>query len=316
MVQPSALPLKYFYLFGLSLLLFTACKKEQINQVYDGTLEIFQQSDIPNLAPGTTINGDLKLHFEDDPTIDISALENVTTVLGELYLGAKVNDEHLEALAAIEYVGSLTVQGNNELTDLTPLTNLDIREDIVIAFTNIETIPGFYQTTSISGDLVLRGNSSLKTLAGSFHGMENVAGTVWIIDHPVLEWAEMAGLQEAGHLMIEENPMLETIQFFELHRVKGNLMVRQAGKIEHLAGLNNLNRVNGTLTISENPQLKTLAAGLHLDFIFGVNILDNANLSNFCMLQDLAIQNGISGYQVFDNAYNPTLEQLQVACFQ
>lgn len=139
--------------------------------------------------------------------------------------------------------------------------------------------------TSIGGDLKVYRNNALTTLEG-LNNITSVGGKLDLFFQPSL--INIDGLSSVmsvgGELKIFNLDIVtDLIGLSNLNYVGFNVYINNSNSLLSLEGLNSIPSINGLLTI-----------------------YNNINLTNFC-----AITTTVNGnYQVYENAYNPTLQDL------
>ncbi|RMA64541.1 Ig-like domain-containing protein [Ulvibacter antarcticus] len=214
-------------------------------------------SDLSHLAGITEINGDLVIdshgyHLFDD----ISCFETLTKVTGKLKITGGSNGI------------------NNQVHDISPLSNIIGLTDIEIYRTNITSLSGFGNITNLTGDFILKENINLTDLSG-FNNLQEING------HFVLE-----GINSTAYGFIN-------ISGFEnLERIGGSLYFHFNPQLESIQGFDNLTDV-GLLQIILCENLSTITAFSSLETTNQIEI-ERSKLTNLDFLQSISnINNGL-----------------------
>ncbi len=243
----------------------------------EGDIDIFND-DITNLngfSVLTSIAGSLSIKWATS-LVDLSGLENITSIGGDLYIGV---------------LPSWKPSGNDSLINLDGLSGLkSIGGNLYIGFNaSLTSIEGLSNLTSIGGSLEIEGNASMPNLNG-LENLTSIPGNLEIGDfggwktpicygNPLL--LNLDGLRGinsvGGYLSIECNDMLMSLEGLE------NLM--------SISGYLNIGTIDvspwGTL-IAGNPNLTTLSGidNIASNSIDSLNIIGNYSLTN-CEVQSI-----------------------------
>jgi len=226
---------------------------------------------------------------EDSRVTDLSSLSHLKTV-GSLTIENTKSLKSLEGLERVTHIkellhpdgttvgGYLTISNNDQLSDISALSNLvRVEENLTISDNNqLSDLSSLNGLEKLEGKLSLHGNASLITL-NSFNALDEMYEGVVISDNSSLvEISRFTSLFSInGHLEIHDNPMLTGI-----------------------SGFNNLkSMIFNQRGVSMTPE---------------VRILNNANLTDFCGLQalaDNAVHNSFVDvdFEVAGNKYNPSV---------
>ena len=152
------------------------------------------------------------------------------------------------------------------ITDITGLYFLKIINGDLRIAVELPELNGFNNLTDVSGNFVITGSNSLKTISG-FNNLTN-ARSVTIALNPVL--TQVGGFSK----------MTNILQSIEI----GN-----SPSIENITGFENLESVGGQLNISNNPKLRTMASFNKL-----TTIGEDLNLTSNTVLQEVIGFNGLT----------------------
>ncbi len=165
--------------------------------------------------------------------------------------------------------------------------NLAIQSDLT-------SLSGLENLTSIDGALHLEHNAGLTSLAGLDH-LTSVGGDLGISYNAAL--TSLIGLEKItsldGDLYIANNNALTGLSGLDnLISVGGGLDVSFNGDLNSLAGLEKLTSVSGQLTISSNSSLPSLAGLEELTTVHGLMIYNNSVLASLSALDSLSLVSG------------------------
>ncbi len=256
-----------------------------------------------------------------------------------------------QAISTTADLGSIRINGNRALSNLEALNGLkSILGDLEI--TGNDALVNLFEARgldSLAGILRIEDQENLVSL----EGLENIpsAEAIFIKNNPALiSLSGLSGLEMVGiNLQIINNDALTSLEGLENLRTfqTGEILVSNNAQLNSLAGLENLedlgevligdNFVVGGIMISNNPQLSSLNAFGQLDRLAGsLWVSDNPLLSDCCAIQDLiplvegqvTIENNASGcntdLEILDNCPaenleaslvlfpNPSSEQMQL----
>lgn len=150
------------------------------------------------------------------------------------------------------YNGQPLTEGGNFCSDIT--RNLTINLDNTSKNTNLSALSSI---TSIGGDLIIEGNSSLKALDG-LDNLRVVGGDLTISQNPGLQSLEaLRNLGSiGGDFIVRSNSSLPNLSgTTELTSVGGNLTISLNNNLTTIEGLEVLEKVGGTFSITDNPSL-------------------------------------------------------------
>lgn len=244
---------------------------------------------------------------------EIRDLDNITNVDG-----ISISDNL--SLSSIDGFNQLTeIRGSLELFD-TQLKNLNALEnleyvgtDLTISFNLLlENIDGLFNLSSIGESLALSNNPLLTNL----NGLSNASATIsklYIHKNRTLE--NIDGLHK-----IDANEFVTINSNYSLKNLDGLLRIQNIIKLEvsennsltNLNGLRNLSKVGDYgLEIKRNYKLSTLTGLNGIIQIEGpLTIEKNLLLRDFCELQNFLFNGVPTSYNVTDNFYNPTVQEI------
>ena len=159
--------------------------------------------------------------------------------------------ERLPDFAALESVGSIRVEDNPELPQLGKFEELRV----------------------VTGDLLIKGNTSLSTVDG-FARVEEIGRLLEIRDNRLLDRLVSFGrLETLGGLRLADNPLLPRPPPIEDVRAVAVLDIAGNAAMTTLEGLEGIGDVTSYLVISDNPSLPELAPLSALERVDGSVVL-------------------------------------------
>ncbi|RMB63908.1 hypothetical protein EAX61_00550 [Dokdonia sinensis] len=178
---------------------------------------------------------------------------------------------------------------------------------------NISDISGFSSLNSINGDVNGNGlrinNSQLNSLEG-FDNLQSIDGGISLANADNLnDISQLANITNIRNIQIFNCDNLTSL--FGLHNIQtaNNVSIVNNSNLLSL-DLTNLSSTTN-LEISSNEILPQLSGLSNLNNVNNLSIIQNSLLGDFCDLNNLIDNSGISGtYSVFSNQYNPTLQDL------
>ncbi len=206
---------------------------------------------------------------------------------GDVDLTTQVEVDSFGALGYTKVTGILSIDGTN-IIDLSSLSTLTYIGDslshnssgISISYTNLTNLIGLHNVDTVAGQVVVYNNHSLTSI----------------------------NLNK-----------LSIIEFY--------FDLTNNDNLQNLSGLDSLKVIKGIYNIFKNNNLTTLNGLQNLMYIKNFNhlqypsslpyrgdlrIILNLNLIDYCALNNLIANDGIEdNYNVVDNLYNPTLQDLQ-----
>jgi hypothetical protein len=183
-----------------------------------GTQTIELQADIIDLDGIDCILGDLNIW----PTslIDLSGLESLRYVRGDVLVGVSQSLNSFSGLASLETIGgSLTIQQTPVLVSATGLSGLkrvggDVR---ILQNVTLQTLNGLDALEAIGGSLVLTDNQNLNLLGDGLAALTYVGGLFTLKNNPYLLGLSLDAFEHAaGGLYVSDNAALSNITLPEL----------------------------------------------------------------------------------------------------
>jgi hypothetical protein len=308
-------PFYAFLSILLTMVLLTSCSKnnEMDDPIYSSNIGIQDGSAIPDFAPNTIIEGNVVLKNENGTVPDLSSLKNVIEIDGFLEVGAGITDEHLANLTNLQKVKTVSIGYNELLTDLSALEGLEITESFtLIQLPEVTTVPQFFKTQTLSGNFSVFGLPKLTTF-NAFPNLQEVNGFFSIQQCDALESIDLPFLNKVDVFRVRLNPELTAFTNIALVEATSELDLSFNPKVTTIAAFFGFQKTN-TLTIDSNDELLSLAGLQELEQVSNVRIAVNGKLDNFCAIASGLQNSEIESYTVFENAVNPTLEDVIEEC--
>lgn len=287
-----------------------------------------------------TTRGGFTIHHNNS----LENLEGLTNYeyssLGEFRVESCPSLTSLKGVEKLEFVGDvLYIRGNDNVIDITALSNLDyVHDRIVIEANNsLQNINGLEKITQLGG-LEILSNNTLTNLQGLrnlnsckvLHINYNNALTdlSWLSNITTLDYLTIIGnnsLQNLqglnnlteirqGNTKIEGNPSLINLNGLNgLRKVEG-LYIRSNSSLTDMSALSTLTRINGgSLHIGLNSNLTSLNGFQNTLLANGnLQIYNNTSLNNFCGIKNM-ITPGVY-VNINGNLNNPTAQEILDNC--
>jgi hypothetical protein len=229
-----------------------------------GVFELSYSDTLPNLNGLENLKyvGDTLRLIHCDSLANFSGLENLNYVGNLIFIYWNNGLLSLDGLDGLETISSIYVHDNNALTDVSALGHLDTIPGY-LSFGHNDILPGFF------------GLNGIKAIMGGLRVTN---------DDAIVSMAGLDSLSYAGFLLL------------------GSPDVGGNESLISLAGLENVQHLNGDLIIAQNPMLNNLTALAGLDSVAGyIEIIDNTSLSNLDGLENIAPQS-ISDITIIENS--------------
>lgn len=279
--------------------------------------------------------GGTVLILENYQLTSLEGLNNLLTIGGALNISAMDNLDTINSLKSLESIGGLYVWSNRKLKNIDGLSNLSQIEGPMIFVGNesLVNIEGLSNVVSSSIEFLrVESNAELLSLDGlegiemiASDGAESYSRNATIYRNPKLISIDaLSNLTSVeGSIEVRWNNSLPTIEGLSgLTEVNGLLSITENPLMTNLDGLRNISSVSGNLDIFDNDLITNLD-GLQLINNIGtvLSIFDNDKLTDLCGLTTLiqaegGLNEGIFTtnypyFNVYDNAFNPTREDLE-----
>jgi len=262
-----------------------------------GIVIIGSQEDIDafeeNYPDCTTISSDLVIGSIGNSNIDLSALQNIKLVKGEVRISSSTitSLSGLNNLTTIE--GSLNISENENLADISALKNVTlIGGSITIANnTKLKQLLGLEGVKEINGILVVQKNNALQHFS-SLNNLSSISGGLSIHSNPNLtHFSGLGNLKSVGnfiHIYQNEN-LTDMSDLKNLNSVGGDLSFYGNNAIMNLTGLEGIINIGGNLEVTNNELLTDIQGLKNLKSV-GENlvIMDNKSLVDLLGLTNLS----------------------------
>jgi hypothetical protein len=295
---------------------------------FNGSIDLFTQAEVDAFGANNYTHVTGRLYIGSNPSAYTTNITN------------------LDALNSLVSVAVLTMEDNNLLENLDPLTNLISVGALIIIDNGLLNIDGLTNLTEILFLLNISNNDSLTNIDGldsltivntkleitqndvltNLNGLTNLI-SVGTVTNPPTPYTK-------GFTISANNMLTDLDGLDSLLTVGGDLYIYQNNSLVDLEGLSNLNSVGWVLQIRGNNMLTNLnglsnipsvrslivmdnQSLLSLDGLEGLSSLEenvyiknNTLLNDFCGIQSPFFNGLIGIYDVIDNTYNPTLQDL------
>ncbi|SDR66225.1 fibronectin type III domain-containing protein [Christiangramia echinicola] len=243
--------------------------------------------------------------------INISSLNNITTIGMYLHIANNTKLEEISAFSNMTSVGGIDIEYNEGLLNINGLENITTLNEYLIIEENasITNIDGVRNITSVENGFMVIGNANLTDIDGL---KLSSARQIKIASNDNLKNIDgLKNIQNIKVIGISRNASLESIEGLKNISSTDVLSISNNPKLMNLDPLLNLHSIEKSLYIINSP-IENLNSFKNLTNIGNehVHIYENKFLADFCGLE-LGILNDYSGwYKVEENAYNPSLEDL------
>ena len=222
----------------------------------------------------TELDGSLVLRG-NDALVEIDEFANLTRVGGQLTMsGLALPDPDLPRLEVVGW--HFEVGSNTTMETLEGFANLrEVGGDLTIMATSVLTsLNGLASLDSVGGEVTLWGNSSLTDIS-ALAKLTSLDGLTIAFNRELVELSGLDGIES-----ITANPLS-----FD---AGGRLWISNNDKLESLAALGRLARIESDVLVNGNPLLRDVALG-SLDAVGGdMSISTNASLVDLNGLGSLA----------------------------
>ncbi|WP_047246177.1 hypothetical protein [Maribacter thermophilus] len=258
-----------------------------------GNINVASTTSISNLEGLSTINsvgGNLTLHA-NDALNSLEGLRNLEVIGGELFLSSNKAFDNIDGLNNLRTIGEgLRVVQNSALSNLDGLSNLTEIGNLLLIFNNDElvNVDGLNNLISVGFDIAIRNNDKLSEI-NSFNNLEFSTG-----------------------LSISDNSTLNTINgFSSLKTIQLFLVIENNNSLSSFNGFGELESIGSNLEINNNGALTSLDGLVKLISLGeSLTVIQNTELVDFCGI-DTLIKTGFTGsYEVSENAYNPSQQEI------
>jgi len=264
---------------------------------------------------------------------------NGSLILGEDNLNPMDPILNLKPLSCLQEVtGSLSIMGNPHLKDVDELTNLTSIGHSLIVSNNafLNNIEGLSSVTSSIKNLTITSLGSLEDLSG-LENINEIEESIEIsFNNSLLNIDDLIDIDmNSVSFEIKHNLVLQSFSGLDsVTIIKERFYIANNAALTDLSGLDNLVLVDGDMYINDNPNLETIhglekleeisdrffiQTNPELEKLDGLEVLlktgnidinTNISLVNFCGLTNLFNIGSHSVVLIYDNAYNPSEQNL------
>jgi len=209
---------------------------------------------------------------------------------------------HLQELA-----GSVTVHLNPALEKL-PLPRLaTVRGSVDIsANAALQSLEGLEQLTTIGGTLDVSNNKAMAHLGGPGR-LTAVAGPVRVVNNDQLLDVHFEKLAQIGSLAVVGNPLLERVgPLPSLTRVQGDITLEENPHLLGVTDLPRLQSMGGALFITRSARLTDVSGLNQVTWMRGLHVTDNGALT------DLGTLSALHTVGALEVRNNPALTRLHL----
>ena len=208
------------------------------------------------------------LVIENDKSMSLALFQvtNCTWLRGDLNVYKYPNAELPEALSRIEKIdGWISISESHALEEMSLPRLVEVGTDIGIIYNDAIEKVSFPALKTVGRFLTIDYNENLSDISG-FGVLESVGASFTIDTNPLLETlGSFDSLTKVGALNVWENASLETLgDFPKLQTIEcehedcmdlGRLSILDNDVLTSIAGLSALEKVEGRVTVADNPSL-------------------------------------------------------------
>ncbi|BDW93901.1 hypothetical protein MACH07_27330 [Flagellimonas marinaquae] len=309
--------------------------------IFIGSIELRSQQEVDEFGPMNyrEITGDLIIGYDEDsetPISDLSSLKTIEAIGGTFWVTKTTVLKSLEGLNNIVYAYKCVISSNTEMDDISALQGIMVNNFINVSNNpKITSLGVFSNIETLESGVRISGNNSLTSLQG-FNNLISTGGGVGITHNENLNNVfDLNSLTTiGGRLDISDNFNLINLNgLSNLQTVQSDVWLMDNEHLFDINGLQNLTSFNGEMIINrcDNLQnvdgligltsierlqlyncdsLQNLDGVANLTSVDAVTIVYNDSLNDFCGLTNL-LNNSFSGsYSVYENLFNPTIEDM------
>lgn len=240
------------------------------------------------------------------------------TYTGTINLFSQAQVDSFGALGYTRIDGSIRIGDPfvfqpNDITSLSPLLGLEtVDTGLFIANNSLASLNGLDSLKSVYViDIMSNFNLSSLSALSQIDTVHNL----WVSFNGALE--DLNGLNNLkvieNHCDIYVNNALTSLEGLNnLNSVGGFMRIAQNSNLASIQGLSSLNSIALDFNIAQNEELYSLNGLENLLTVGGIDINNNTILEDYCALNNLISNSGItSTYEVNNNAFNPTITMMQ-----
>jgi len=248
--------------------------------------------DLSNLENITTITGSLRI-INNNNLSNINSLSNITSVGIDLEVTRNTDLSDIDAFSKLTTLGgSLILNNLGSITDLNGISNITlIGENLDITnHAKLQNLDDLSQLTTVGGFIYILGNDEITNI----DGLSNIswANAIILIDNPLLQNINgFSGIAKIGEVTINASDEISN---------RGWLIMSKNNSLADLDGLSNLDTIFGFLQINSNNVLTNIDGLSSLKSVDNILIKDNTDLRNLDGLSQINTIN--DDLQIFNNA--------------
>ncbi|MGB0871123.1 MAG: T9SS type A sorting domain-containing protein [Flavobacteriales bacterium] len=232
------------------------------SQTYIGNITLASQSQVNSFGSNnySHIVGDLTISAIGSNVTDLTALSSLTQIDGKLAVRGQQILTSLTGLHNIDTVEDLTIYSNNAIITLTGLNGLvHVKDNIYIAQNlDLMDLSGLNNLTYCGEKLSISSNPDLASL----HGLENLneSGKIDITGcHDLTSVSAINEINILKGLEINSNSELQLLPHFQnIDTIYGSVRISSNPELTSFSGLDSIQYIDGYLSISNNPLLPNL----------------------------------------------------------
>ena len=234
------------------------------------------------------VEGDLFINATTELN-NLGGLENLLQVRGELLIGVNAGLLNLTGLEGLQRTNNFNVVLNGALRSLQGLDNLeDVSNNFLISLNPaLNDVRGLENLTQPTGNIQIEENINLTSLTG----LDNIRqlALLEIAFNPALaDIRALGNLRRADDVSVYDNDQLTDLRGLEaLTELSDTLVISLNDNLETLAGLDNLREVGGDVYLEENASLISLKALGNLTSVDTLSITYHASLANLRGLEGI-----------------------------
>jgi len=325
--------IRFFKVLVIFILTISCSKSEDPNEDPDSTQD--QGSEIPEPSVDEKVyQGFVNLSSQNE--VDKFGENQYDKINGGIMLigNSIVNSDTLESIKHIE--GNIHIIGT-ALENINGFKNAEVSHGIhieVINNSDLTNIEGFQNFDANLESLTIRGNQSLSSITGVNNISKityylEVSDTESLTDLEPLSEIEfdlsyftindnkalssiphLKNITRIEDLSITNNNQLVSINSFDNLQESKSFSIYSNNILKSIDGFSNLKSASN-ITIKDNPKLENLNGLVSLEYLHDgyLRITTNTSLKDFCGLTLLS-SSDISGFNIRDNLYNPTKEDI------
>ncbi|SFZ94336.1 Por secretion system C-terminal sorting domain-containing protein [Flaviramulus basaltis] len=298
--------------------------------VFDRVMLDYFKIQYPNC---TELDGNVVFSNLNDAGGDLSGLDNITSIIGDLYINSNMGYSSLAGLENLNSIGGdFEIVGCESITNLQGLNGLisvgtSGAENITFRITkndNLQNLSGLEGLTTLIGNINI--TISFNPALTSLQGLNNVTTIIttpssfglddYFIINDNENLASLEGLNSLqtlySHLRFQNLPALADISALSnLVSITGDVNFQNCDALTTFNGLENLNFIYGDLFIVNNNALQNLNGLNNLQTVYALELSVNSALTNIQALSSLTtITEEDLMYSQLNITGNPLLQSL------